>query len=59
MNCRNVSLMPWPSAAGKRLSEPSQRLRWMWHELPSRSSNFGMKVSALPCRNAISLAPLR
>ena len=29
----------------------------MWHELPSRSSNFAMKVIAMPSWAAISLAP--
>ena len=31
--------------------------RWMWHELPSRSSNLAMKVIAMPSWAAISLAP--
>ena len=31
--------------------------RWMWHELPSRSSYFAMNVIALPSWAAISLAP--
>ncbi len=29
----------------------------MWHELPSRSSNFAMKVIDIPSWAAISLAP--
>ena len=38
---------------------PSSRRsdRWMWHEEPSRSSNFAMKVIAMPSWAAISLAP--
>ena len=50
---------PWPESSGKRLRFPSQSEMWMWHELPSRSSNFGMNVSACPCACAISFAPLR
>ena len=30
--------------------------RWMWQELPSRSLNLAMNVSARPCCSAISLA---
>ncbi len=29
----------------------------MWHELPSRSLNFAMKLIAMPSWAAISLAP--
>ena len=29
-----------------------------WQELPSRSSNLAMKLRLLPCRTAISLAPV-
>ena len=32
--------------------------RWMWQLLPSRSLNFAMNVSDLPCFSAISFAPL-
>ncbi len=32
--------------------------RWMWQELPSRSLNLAMKVSATPSCAAISLAPV-
>ena len=31
--------------------------RWMWHELPSRSSYLAMNVIAMPSWEAISLAP--
>ncbi len=30
--------------------------RWMWQELPSRSSNFAMKLSDFWCWAAISFA---
>ena len=31
--------------------------QWMWHELPSASLNFAMKVIAISSWAAISLAP--
>ena len=31
--------------------------QWMWHELPSGSLNFAMKVIAISSWAAISLAP--
>src|SRR5918992_3939018 len=52
----NVSEKPWPSAKTGVPSSP-RRLRWMWQELPSRSSNLGIKVMEQPSWEAISLAP--
>ena len=47
-----------PSSAAKTLSPPSSTSeQWTWHELPSRSLNFAMKVIAMSSRAAISLAP--
>ena len=45
--------------AGERVlavARPSEQ--WMWHELPSRSSHFAMKVIDMPSWAAISLAPV-
>ena len=48
--------MPSPSAITIAPSVP-RKLQWMWHELPSRSSNLAMNVSAMPSCAAISFAP--
>ena len=46
-----------PSSSSKTIDPSLPRSeRWMWHELPSRSSNLAMKVIALPSWAAISLA---
>ena len=47
---------PSPSAITVAPSVP-RKLQWMWQELPSRSSNLAMKVSAMPSWAAISFAP--
>jgi hypothetical protein len=52
----NIGEKPWPSAKTAPPSSP-RKLRWMWQELPSRSSNFGMKEMEQPSWAAISLAP--
>ena len=54
--CSNSGVGPSPSSKTIAPSVP-RRLMWMWQELPSRSSNLAMKVSAMPCWAAISLAP--
>ena len=60
MNWSNSSLRPPSRSSSAKTTSPSvpRSDRWMWHELPSRSSNFAMKVSDWPCRAAISLAPV-
>ncbi len=52
----NIGVGPSPSSNTMRPSSP-RRLMWMWQELPSRWSNLAMNVRALPCCEAISLAP--
>ena len=47
-----------PSPAMTGLPASSRTDRWMWQLLPSRSLNFAMNVSDLPCLSAISFAPL-
>ena len=44
-------------SANSGVPSSSASEKWMWHELPSRSSNLAMKVSAMPSWAAISLAP--
>ena len=48
------------SSSANTLPSPSSPAseQWMWHELPSRSSNFAMNVIDLPSWAAISLAPV-
>jgi hypothetical protein len=53
---RNIGVGPSPWSKTIRPSSP-RRLMWIWHELPSRWSNLAMNVRALPCWEAISLAP--
>lgn len=49
-------MLALPAITGAPLS--SRRLRWMWQELPSRSSYLAMKVRLTPSWAAISLAPV-
>ena len=46
----------WSAAKALLPSSPASE-QWMWHELPSRSLNFAMKVIDWPSWAAISLAP--
>ena len=46
------------SAAKALLAFSSASEMWMWHELPSISLNFAMKVIAISSCAAISLAPV-
>ena len=59
MKLRNIGDIPKGSASSANTAPPSRSRSemWMWQLLPSRSSNFAMKVRLLPCRSAISLAP--
>ncbi len=47
-----------PPANADVSDSTSRRLMWMWHELPSRWSNFAMNVRLQPSWCAISLAPV-
>ena len=50
--------MPPSGAAITGCPSWSRSDRWMWQELPSRSSYFAMNVSAMPSCAAISFAPV-
>src|SRR5918998_180835 len=54
--CSKVAEKPWLSGNTGPPSSP-RKDRWMWQELPSRSSNFGIKEIEHPSWAAISLAP--
>ena len=51
-----LSNSPWSAAKAFPPSAFASE-QWMWHELPSRSLNFAMKVIDISSWAAISLAP--
>ncbi len=58
IQCSMNGLNPYaPSPAITGVPSSPRTDRWMWQLLPSRSLNFAMKVSDLPCFSAISFAP--
>src|SRR5664280_3388085 len=56
--CSNTVENPFASLPAK-IGTPSlsRSERWMWHEFPSRSLYFAMKVRLQPSCDAISLDP--
>ena len=54
MNC---SKSAWSAGNTGAPSSADSSEKWMWHDEPSRASNFAMYVIAQPCWEAISFAP--